>query len=77
MRAHDLSNVRAFPYNLTTSFVVSTGSSANDIWTLQNIANGHAYRLGGGTGTELLGSRSDRPAALPMKNGGYETPNTG
>ena len=43
-KAHDLSNVRAQPYDLKTSFSASGGLASDGNWSLEDIARGHAYR---------------------------------
>lgn len=42
--AHELSNVRAQPYDLKTSFVTLGGLTSEGTWTLEDIARGRAYR---------------------------------
>jgi hypothetical protein len=43
-KAHDLSNVRAQPYDLKTSFTASGGLASDGSWTLEDISPGHMYR---------------------------------
>ena len=43
-RAHDLSNVRAQPYDLITSFTASSGQASDGSWTLEDIARGRSYK---------------------------------
>jgi hypothetical protein len=42
--AHDLSNVRAQPYDLKTSFSASGGLASDGNWNLEDAARGRAYR---------------------------------
>jgi hypothetical protein len=42
--ARALSNVRAQPYDLKTSFTASGGSASDGNWTLEDVSRGHAYR---------------------------------
>jgi hypothetical protein len=43
-KARDLSNVRAQPYDLKTSFIASGGLASDGSWTLEDISAGHMYR---------------------------------
>ena len=43
-KAHDLSNVRAQPYNLKTSFSALGGLPSDGNWMLEDIAPGRGYR---------------------------------
>jgi hypothetical protein len=43
-KAHALSNVRAQPYDLKTSFTASGGLASDGSWTLEDVAPGHGYR---------------------------------
>lgn len=43
-RAHDLSNVRAQPYDLKTSFTSSGGLASDGSWVLEDMARGTKYR---------------------------------
>jgi len=43
-KAHDLSNVRAQPYDLKTSFSASGGLASDGNWILEDISRGHMYR---------------------------------
>jgi hypothetical protein len=43
-KAHDLSNVRAQPYDLKTSFTASGGLASDGSWTLEDISPGRKYR---------------------------------
>jgi len=43
-KAHDLSNVRAQPYDLKTSFTASGGLASDGSWTLEDISPGRGYR---------------------------------
>jgi hypothetical protein len=43
-KAHDLSNVRAQPYDLRTSFSTSGGPGPDGNWMLEDTARGRAYR---------------------------------
>src|SRR5579863_1029604 len=44
-KAHKLSNVRAQPYDLKTSFTASGGLASDGVWTLEDIApKGGGYR---------------------------------
>ena len=43
-KAHDLSNVRAQPYDLKTSFITSGGLASDGSWTLEDTSGGHKYR---------------------------------
>ncbi len=43
-KARDLSNVRAQPYDLKTSFTASGGLASDGNWMLEDIAPGHGYR---------------------------------
>lgn len=43
-KARELSNVRAQPYDLKTSFSSSGGLASDGNWMLEDIVSGHAYR---------------------------------
>ncbi|HXB69938.1 MAG TPA: hypothetical protein VNY05_16920 [Candidatus Acidoferrales bacterium] len=43
-KARDLSNVRAQPYDLKTSFFTSGGLASDGAWVLEDIARGRGYR---------------------------------
>jgi hypothetical protein len=43
-KARDLSNVRAQPYDLKTSFSASGGLQSDGNWILEDISRGHMYR---------------------------------
>jgi hypothetical protein len=43
-KARDLSNVRAQPYDLKTSFTASGGLASDGNWMLEDIAPGRGYR---------------------------------
>jgi hypothetical protein len=43
-QAHQLSNVRAQPYDLKTSFTASGGLASDGSWTLEDISPGRGYR---------------------------------
>jgi hypothetical protein len=43
-KAHELSNVRAHPYDLKTSFTASGGLASDGSWTLEDISPGRKYR---------------------------------
>lgn len=43
-KARDLSNVRAQPYDLKTSFSTSGGLASDGSWMLEDLARGRAYR---------------------------------
>jgi len=43
-KAHELSNVRAQPYDLKTSFIASGGLASDGSWTLEDISPGRKYR---------------------------------
>ena len=43
-RARDLSNVRAQPYDLKTSFISWGGLASDGSWTLEDISPGRGYR---------------------------------
>ncbi len=43
-KARDLSNVRAQPYDLKTSFIASGGLASDGSWMLEDIAPGRGYR---------------------------------
>ena len=42
--ARGLSNVRAQPYDLKTTFTASGGLESDGSWTLEDVSRGHAYR---------------------------------
>ncbi len=43
-QARELSNVRAQPYDLKTSFTASGATASDGSWTLEDASRGHAYR---------------------------------
>ena len=43
-KAHDLSNVRAQPYDLKTSFIAYGGLASDGNWSLQDTSRGRKYR---------------------------------
>lgn len=43
-KAHNLSNIRAQPYDLKTSFTASGGLASDGNWTLEDTSRGHKYR---------------------------------